>query len=271
MAEKLPSGIVRAAIYPSIGVARIGNSEDVFCGPEVTDPAPAAPGFYRDAKGALKRQAARFRVYGLDLNGRAVAELTSANAKITWTVHLANKKAAWYQFQLAQDIPEAASADPQNLRNAAISDRASLMIDPGPRQISGPDIQGGSEHTFDTGGFIGTRVYLGEIRTDKAGRLIVVGGKGNSASHDGKPARDFANNDGWHDDTSDGPVTAVVELDGKKLEVDPAWIVVGPPNYAPMRKSVRTMWDLMRDVAIQAGTLKAPDEPSFQHDIRPLF
>jgi hypothetical protein len=89
---KLPAGIVRAAIHPSIGIARIGNSEDQwFYGPEVTDPLPEPPGFYREtATGALKRQAARFRVYGLDAKGRAVAEITAANADITWTVHLAN-------------------------------------------------------------------------------------------------------------------------------------------------------------------------------------
>lgn len=272
---RLPGGIVRAAIHPSIGIARIGNSKDEwFYGPEVTDPLPEPPGFYRErATGALKRQAARFRVYGLDAKGRAVAEITEADAEIIWTVQLANRKAAWYEFQLAQDIPEAASAQPQKLRNIAITDRASLKIDPGMRQITGTDVQGGPDHTFDTGRFMGTPVYLGEIRTDRDGRLVVLGGRGNSASHDGTRAVDFANNDGWYDDTSDGPVTAEVVLNGKKLEVDPAWVVVAPPNYAPMRKSVRTMWDLMRDVAINANSLQldAPDKSSFQDDIRPLF
>ncbi len=47
--------------------------------------------------------------------------------------------------------------------------------------------------------------------------------------------------------------------------------MVAPPNYAPQQKSVRTMWDLMRDVAIQAGMLTKPQRPSFQRDIRPLF
>lgn len=51
----------------------------------------------------------------------------------------------------------------------------------------------------------------------------------------------------------------------------PAWVIVGPPNYAPMQKSVRTMWDLMRDVAITAGMLTKPARPSFENDIRPLF
>src|SRR6516165_1513097 len=96
-----PSGgddarIVRAAIYPAIGLARLGNSEnEYFLAPEVTDPLPAPPGFYRDPTGALKRQSARFRVYGLNAAGRAVTELTADNAEIRWTVHLANKKSAW--------------------------------------------------------------------------------------------------------------------------------------------------------------------------------
>jgi hypothetical protein len=113
--DTLPAGIVRAAIHPSIGIARVGNSpDDWFYGPEVTDPLPH-PRCYRDGNGALKRQAARFRIFGLDADGKPLAELTTANAAITWTVHLANKKAAWYQFQLAQDIPEALSAPTQML------------------------------------------------------------------------------------------------------------------------------------------------------------
>ena len=114
-------------------------------------------------------------------------------------------------------------------------------------------------------------VYLGEVFTDDAGRLIVLGGHGKSAAYDGSRAITFANNEGWHDDVSDGPVTAQVTLDGRDLPVAPAWVVVAPPNYGPQRKSVRTMWDLMRDVAIQAGTLPRPARPSFTDDILPLF
>jgi hypothetical protein len=270
--EKLPDGIVRAAIHPSIGIARVGNSPDgCFYGPEVTDPLPHPAGCYRDRNGALKRQSARFRVYGLDAGGEPLVELTAANADITWTVHLANKKAAWYEFQLAQDIPEALSAPEQMLRNITVSDRASLAIDPGPRRISGPDVQGGPQHTFDTGRFMGTPVYLGELRTDEAGRLVVLGGRGKSASHTGTRAVTFANNDGWHDDVSDGPVTAEVTVGGRVLAVDPAWVVVAPPNYAPLQKSVRTMWDLMRDVASPPDPSVPDEPPSFEHDIRPLF
>jgi hypothetical protein len=91
--------------------------------------------------------------------------------------------------------------------------------------------------------------------------LIVFGGRGKSASYNGAKAVTFANNEGWHDDTADGPVTAEVTFSGQKLRVDPAWIVVAPPNYGPLQKSVRTMWDLIRDVAITAGTLPKPARP----------
>lgn len=272
--EALPSSaddlcITQAAIYPSIGVARVGDSEsEWFLGPEVTDPEPAAPGFYRDATGALKRQAARFRIYGLNAENRVVAELTAGEADITWTVHLANKKAAWFQFQLAQDIPEAAAAPQQLLRNATVSKRSDLIIDPGARTIAGRDAPAAR---FDSGAFMGTPVYLGELRTDDAGRLIVLGGHGKSAAFDKSRAVTFANNDGWHDDVADGPVTAEVTYRGKALKVAPAWVVVAPPNYAPARKSVRTMWDLMRDTAIGAGLLPKPTRPSFEHDIRPIL
>jgi hypothetical protein len=271
MNEHSNTTIVRAAIYPGIGLARVGNSEaDFFLAPEVPDPPRERPRFYRDATGALKRQAQRFRVYGFDAHGRAVAELTADNAELSWSVRLANKKAAWYQFQIALDIPEEASAAPSRLRNSTIADRQRLTIDPGLRQISGRD-RSGPECRFDTGCFMDRPVYLGELRTDADGRLIVLGGHGKSASYRGALAITFANNEGWHDDIADGPVTAEVRLDGRNLPVDPAWIVVAPPNYAPMQKSVRTMWDLIRDALISAGMLPKPQRPSFTRDILPIF
>jgi hypothetical protein len=262
--------VVKAVIYPSIGIARVGNSPDEwFIGPETPDPPVAPLGFYRDKNGALKRQAARFRIYGVNARGEIVREITGDDdATITWTVELANTKSAWYGFQLALDIPEAASAPPTTLRNPAVSDRSRLAILPGPRQVSG---RNATPAPFDNGTFMGKKVYLGEIFTDAAGRLVVLGGRGHSASCDGSHAITFANNEGWHDDVSDGPVKATITLDGVPLDVTPAWVVVAPPNYGPTRKSVRTLWDLMRDVAIKAGTLAKPARPSFTRDILPIF
>src|SRR5690242_6626936 len=106
------SSVVRARIHPSIGIARIGDSvEEFLIGPEVPDPPVLDPAEYKDASGALKREAARFRVYGYDSAGNVVAELTTDTAELTWQVHLVNSKAAWYQFQIALDIPEAVDPD----------------------------------------------------------------------------------------------------------------------------------------------------------------
>jgi hypothetical protein len=266
--------IVYAKIHPSIGIARVGNSrqpDGFYIGPQVVDPAPLPAQSYRDGTGALKREVAQFRIYGYNGAGRVVRELCmDADTEIRWTVELANHKAAWYNFELALDIPEAATAPASTLRNASVNARSSLAITPGPRSIDAPGAQGDAYH-FTGGSCFGIPVPLGELRTDESGRLLVFGGHGKSASQDGKPPTTFANNDGWYDDTSDGPVCARLLLHGRPIEVVPAWVVVAPPNYGPQQKSVRTMYALMTDLAIQAGQLPVPTRPSFQRDLLPIF
>ncbi|WJG09881.1 LodA/GoxA family CTQ-dependent oxidase [Aliiglaciecola sp. LCG003] len=261
--------IVYAGIYPPIGVMRVGNSKhEYFIGPEVNQPkAQHGMQAYRDKTGAIKRQAARFRVYGFNAAGKAVKELTADNAKIKWHSHLANQKSSWYEFQLALDIPEAADAPSSMLRNSNVADRSRLLIDGGKKSISGK--QQGSEKF--NGKFLGESVYLGEMFTDELGRLIMLGGHGKAENINGDLAITFANNEGWYDDTSDGPVTAEVEYEGISIRVLPAWVICAPPDFAPMQKSVRTMWDLMRDVAINSGMLNRPPRPSFSQDILPIF
>src|SRR5438552_3051208 len=138
--------IESVAIYPSIGVARVGNSpDDFFFGPEMPGAEPIDPDRFRDRKGRIKRQAARFRLYGLDARGKVVREITSEDAEITWTVHVANTKAAWFQFDQAMDVPASAGkvsgapATVSLLRNPQVKlgERDRLVIDPGPRTITG--------------------------------------------------------------------------------------------------------------------------------------
>jgi hypothetical protein len=261
--------IVEARIHPAIGIARIGNSDEFFLGPEISHPVPPPEGGYRDSSGRLKRQAALFRMYGYDASGRVVAELTASNAEIVWTAHVANKKAAWYDFDAALDLTEAASLHSAR-RNAAIQgkDREKLIIDPGPRSISGKSQKG---KAFDTGKFFGEPVYLGELQTDADGRLIFVGGKGKSNSPlPGYTLVTFANNPGWHDDTSDGPVAATVKIGGRAIPVDPAWVVTTPPNYSPDLVSPQTMFDVITD-ALGGSLLPRKPKPSFTEDILPLL
>ncbi len=264
--------IVRAGIYPPIGVMRVGNSEhEYFIGPLVDEPEVKADIYaYRDKTGAIKRQAAQFRIYGFNAAGKAIKELTMDNAKITWHSHLANQKSSWYQFQIALDIPDASDPNipPSLLRNIDVKDRSQLLIDGGKESISKTNKTKGNKFK---GKFMGKSVYLGEMRTDEKGRLVMLGGHGKSENMNGDRAITFANNEGWYDDMSDGPVTAEVEYEGVQLNVDPAWVICAPPDYAPMQKSVRTMWDLMRSVAVESEMLERPARPSFSKDILPIF
>jgi len=272
--------IVRAAIHPGIGVARIGNSpEEYYIGPETVTPRERDVGFYRDKKGALKREAARFRVYGYNAAGQVVREiLPGSGDEVEWTVHVANRKGEWYRFIAALDIPDAAGLQ-TILRNrkVAAADRDTLAIDPGPRTISGRSKRGDKKWRLDTGKFMGKSVDLGEILTDSEGRLIFLGGQGESGSPDGSPIYDpsdmdsYNNADGWYDDTSDGPVSARVRVDGVELEAEPAWVIVAPPNYAPDLIAWRSMYDLQRGLFTAAGQLPMPDPVLFSRDILPVL
>jgi hypothetical protein len=262
------AAIVRYAVHPSIGIARVGNSpNEYFLGQEVPGPLLEPVGGFRDTSEALKRQGARFRVYGYDAAGAVVREITAAEAQITWTVHLANKKAQWYDFETALDVPVAEPA-PRRNRLYAGNARKQLAIDPGPRSVSGTNVVGPE---FDNGTFLGSPIYLGELHTDDAGRLIVLGGRGTSFSPRNDILNTFANNDGWCDDTSDGPVRATIRIGDATIEADPGWVVVTPPNYGPsIAAGYISIYDVVYDLMRREG--KLPDRPvSFADDIYPLF
>src|SRR5712691_6108843 len=148
---------------------------------------------------------------------------------------------------------------------------------PHARTVSGCNVVSSTDEPLDfVGSFLGKKeVYLGEIRTDEAGRLIVLGGRGNSEwiSHpaiddlDAGWIRHYANNDGWHDDVSDGPVSATVKLKdsgGKSYEAkDGAWVIVTPPDFAPDSTNLITAHDVMYEVAVEQGWKKEETETEF--------
>ncbi len=271
--------IAYCRIHPAIGIARVGGSKEFLIGPEVPDEErkPPSPKYgFKDKDGQILRQAARFRIYGYDKDGKVVAELTpDSSVDITWKVDVANTKSAWYDFDLAMDIPEFSGSEgtppmKSALRNADETNRASLSITPKPREIKGKNTSG-AKYVFDDGTFYGKKVPLGELQTDADGHLLFLPAFGKSASKDGKPAETFANNPGWHDDVADGPVTATVTINKKQVNVEHAWVVVGPPDYAPGIIAVTTMWDVIRDAGLKLDPSLMPAQPSYQRDIMPIF
>jgi hypothetical protein len=271
--------IARCAIHPAVGIARIGNApaDQYYVGPEVpgraADPGPEG---FKNHRGQVRKEAARFRVYAYDQAGNVVQEVTARDAEITWEVHLSNRKAAWYKFANAMDLKQyALSTTPRNAAIAGAS-RQELVIDPGAIEIAGPDRQG-PRYRFDQGfirfGDTGPiQVPLGELRTDDHGRLLVLGGDGLSASAFGEPATTFANNEGWYDDVADGPVRARVKLaGGEVLVAEPAMVAVAPPNFGQGLYGVVTLYDVVYDLFRRQGWLTPPSSVSFWEQIFPLF
>ena len=300
-------------IHPAIGIARVGDSpDDFYLAPEQAGGMPNELNSdgteqpvtkFKDGQGRVKRQAARFRVYGYDDDFKQGRELQVGEQfqtvywktgqsivgvvkDIEWTVYLANKKSSWYEFQ--QLDGEHGYGTDHPLRNAEVTnpdERQQLIIDPGPQTVSYSNKKQREAH-FARGQNPGyTQSFppplspnsvdtLGEIRAIQQGqnlRLLVLGGHGNSGSYKqgfGQPViHHYANNDGWFDDVSDGPVTArviykVVSVDGRtddptvgstrNIDVEvPAWCVVGYPRYAPMIVDIVTMDEIAYDVAVR--------------------
>ena len=270
--------ITEVRIHPGIGVARVGDSStDHYIGPEVMHPPPTPFGETRDAGGSLKRQAARFRIYGYDQYGNVVAEIQqSDNSQIEWSVQVANRKAQWYEFNAAMDL-EATKNISVPLRNPDVSGagRDALCIDSGAVKIQGLNM---NDPSFAlSGNFQGTPVYLGELRTDAVGRLLVLPGRGVADSPTDRPVYDpehpgsFNNAAGWYDDIADGPVHAKVTIGDRDFDADSAWVASAPPNYAPDLASWRTLDDLLRAVYFKAGMMPLPERVSFNEHIRPIL
>jgi hypothetical protein len=263
-------------IHPAIGVARVGNSQSFFVGPEH----PGIPGNwdpenqrfkpFKDGGGVL-RQAARFRVFEFDGDGNPVREVTLDSVKrIEWRVHVANRKASFFAFNgqrgAETDPPYAGRAseptdaiekvgkgrgqpERRNRRNHDVSDRRSLEIDPGEVSLSSP----GSAGLIDSTSSVPIK-ELGQIQMDSQGRLLFIGGSGQSACSEKtpRPIDEYANNDRWFDDICDGPVRATVTFtDGHTEEAQSAWVIVGPPDFAPGIGNVVSLYDTLWDMAVR--------------------
>ena len=112
---------------------------------------------------------------------------------------------------------------------------------------------------------------LGEIRTDGDGHLLVLGGFGSSSSPSNNALGGFGDSDEWHDDVSDGPVTATVTIGSQTFTAAPSWVIVTPPKFAPPIDNVFRYWDMLFDVFVKAGQLSVPATPSYTNDVYPIL
>ncbi|NQV98801.1 MAG: hypothetical protein HQ483_03810 [Rhodospirillales bacterium] len=288
-------------IHPAIGIARLGNSPDAFyLGPETAGALPTEcdelgnPKFspdgktpvtvkkFKDAKGRIKRQAARFQVWVYDEEEQKGRPLKIGDpiegggnkgtlVAIQWRVHMANKKASWYQFEQLQG--EHGYSPDHPLRNPDVTGaaRSRLIIDPGARIVDSRDNRRASLDRSGDG--VVTTTFpgpltplsidkLGDLIVDDEARLLVLGGHGHSGTEKtgpGNPSiQNYANNDGWFDDTGDGPVMARLVMFSEEVQrlrfVDveyPAWVLTGYPSYVPEILDIITMDEAMEDMFVR--------------------
>jgi L-lysine 6-oxidase len=298
---------MKLEIHPSIGVARLGNSSTEIClSPDKIGGLPFDSDSYgnligtivsfKDAKGLIKRQGQPFKIFME--NGEEIT-LDSPNvAAIEWTVHLASKKAAWYQYsELKGNLLYGESNSYTNqqvaFRNPNIpeSDRQSLIIDPGPRSISGKQQSIGFNKENAPANYpvqypssevkYGVPVTtLGNLLTDNQGRLVVLGGYGNAGGNE--PLTSYGGSSTWHDDISDGPVYCTVSFkDGSSAVSLSAWVIVGSPDFAPEIVNISNLNDTLFDVGVRSfdlvpemcadGIWNINYYANFQRDILPII
>ncbi|MEO0666500.1 MAG: CTQ-dependent glycine oxidase GoxA [Pseudomonadota bacterium] len=274
--------VAKVRIYPALGICRVGGAPSWFYAPEVPGLPPTPEGGnFKDGDERIKKQVQRFRVYAFDADDNIIGEITGSD--ITWGVHLANTKANWYGFNNPLDNGDLAPGLPSKKRNQYfVSDQdreENLIIDGGALEISGLGVNPGGtdpayrfEGTFWGGQPDAATVGLGQLRTDEAGRLLVVPPDGVSNSPADAAITSFADNDAWHDDWCDGPVTAQVTIGGNVFEAEPSWVACVGPNFAPEIPPISTMYDVVEDMNVQAGWSEMPDLPlSFMTYIYPTF
>jgi hypothetical protein len=349
-------------IHPSIGFARVGNSDEYNLAPETMAALPLpdgglnseavgglplrldgttiTSGDVRDSKGRLRRQAARFKIFAYDddaagryptgegteitigsiVDGRLVKD-------IVWTVHVANKKANSYLLEAPGTTALYLLLQYENgrtppLRNVGEGEWANnpsrvrkLTIDPGPRATKGAaheSVDMGKEGfaTYGEGADIvpvprypksfpddsfsslyepsGSIDTLGELVTDEDGRLHVVAAFGRAAAWGPSdatvhsPLTSDVDNDGWFDDTADGPVNATLVFeDDTTGVVTGAWVVLTDPGFAPQTLNVISLWDDIYDTWVRKldleptlfrdGKFQSAYRPDFAQQLNPIF
>ncbi|MBV8252287.1 MAG: CTQ-dependent lysine 6-oxidase LodA [Chitinophaga sp.] len=306
---------MKLSLHPSVGVARLGNSPDQIClSPQTIGGLPfdadehgnqlGPVKHFKDATGRIKRQGQVFKIY--DENGVEITYDNPNVESITWEVHLANKKAAWYQYsELKGNLMYPNNSYKEwgvPWRNPDVvgeKERQTLIVDPGPRRITGPnqkisftkeDVQRDYPAQFPPADVkYGTAVKtLGDLLTDDKGRLVVLGGLGNAGGD--LPLTSYGGSSTWHDDISDGPVSCLVKFKNEStIWALKAWVIIGSPDFAPEIVNISTLSDTMFDVGVRNFNM-VPDmrkkigegeeekeiwnedyEASFKHDILPII
>jgi hypothetical protein len=263
-------------IFPPIGIARVGGDVNFFLAPEVPEGghgelqpsgslSPVTT-FKNATKDKIRKQGVRFHLFESTDGLNWLPATLPATAVVTWSVTLDNIKSA---------VSRPSDPPTSPLRPTIPAGTTGLDIRGGTKQISGPNATSAPfQGTFTTGAFSAT-VTLGQLKTDAQGRLIVLGGDGTAGAPTGTPiGGSYYENPNWYDDVADGPVTASIQLTPGSTPVmaeGGAWVIVGPPDFAPEIGGIVTLYDVIRQIGIVNFGQALPVTPSFDLDIAPII
>jgi len=294
--------LLATKIHPAIGIARLGNHPtDYFIGPENPN------GFIReeDINGfkktdgeilKIKRQAARFRIFGYYDNGDVI-ELNSDVADIEWKIKVANTKGAFEGFLGTKEtstkhrncfVPTRIKV-PENIvipkgipitPNRVLDAKNLLKLSPKEVAISGVSQERQFEkvkftvYDEDDSFLQSEDIVMGECKTDEKGRLLVLGGYGQSGSvRKNVRIRSYDDNNYWFDDVSDGYVKATVKIKetNETYTASDAWVIIAPPKYVPNMHPLVSLYDTLYNRFIIEGTISQSGKPKFYADIYPIL
>ncbi|KAF8208007.1 hypothetical protein K438DRAFT_1813258 [Mycena galopus ATCC 62051] len=300
-----PTKIARIEIFPPVGIARVGDSGveselEYYYGPEVPGIDDHPFGDFRDKKGLIKRQAARFRVYAYDAADNVLGEINnSQNYQLHWTVHVANKKASYYLFSGQHrprktelrnpdidPVSKELSGDPFD---TSLETRTKLIVDPGAQSIVRDVKTGNVQNVSLVGQFQGSlpeadkvSVSLGELRTDDQGRLVFLGGTGKARSvryslnRQPEIISEFDSVD-WIDDVCDGWVDVeVTHADRPAMAAEvtkprKATVLSAPPKFAWGIDSPTSLYDILENIYKNKTNYLEHMGTEFYKDIWPVL
>ena len=131
---------MRYRIFPSIGIARLGEDEDFFLGPErpgnppgelQSDGTVTPVTRFKDAtRTRIRKQGARFHIFESNDGINWSPANLPATASVTWKVTLENKKAA---------VTRPASPPTAPMRPEVPAGNQAMIIKGGTKEIAGPN------------------------------------------------------------------------------------------------------------------------------------
>jgi hypothetical protein len=253
-------------IFPPIGISRVGDSTEPCPAFENPDREHPDEFTFRGPDGKIRPSAVTFHAY-LHREQEAVwQEATKENWTLTWTVNVANKKAAWVRFK-GKDHQETF-----RLRNprvdAYVAGQRGVYehTDYRPKlTIQHTETVSSEDHTPKTltGSFTGSTgvacsVDLGKIWTDTNGRLVFLAGTGESKSVRNNTAHpdllDKFDNDDWYDTVCDGNVTVTAQPKSGSNTITrntpklKTIVITAPPKFTNGLYCPSSLYDVIEDV-----------------------